>query len=150
MSQLDSPLTLSVINEVLNKAVILLNVNETPSSFIDNNSTENDLMSYNLAINNYSKIIMEAEVKSFHNAIDDDVSYAYRFKQGATTEDSFEVKIVGSTTYSLIGGNIITHLKTTINGGQTSAVVLKLTGQISDAVSGLGLQALSFRIYATY
>lgn len=150
MSQLDSPFTIDVINDILSKAVLLLDSNETPSSVIDNDDTENDLMTYNLAINNYSQIIMEAEVKSFHQASANDISFTYRFKQDSTTEASFDVRLVGSTDYSITGGTQITHLKATITGGQTSAAVLTLAGQISNAVSGLSLQALSLRIYATY
>jgi hypothetical protein len=150
MSQLNSPFTIDVINDILSKAVLLLDSNETPSSVLTNSTVETDLMSYNLASNNYAKIIMECEVKCSHLSEMDDFLFTFKFMQDSTVESTFSFIITGSSSGPNIGGESITHLKATIVGGKESPVVLKLTGKIGAAAPDISLQALSFRIYATY
>lgn len=138
-------------SETINNLITLLHSDEVPSSEHKAATVESDtLKEYYLAANTYSKIIIEAVVKS---RMDADVvrrpKFIWKIYSGSTLIDTFIHKIVAMNTTGVDGGGTYTStLSTIINGGQTSTTKLYIRVIMDYSNTNCGALVESFRVYA--
>ncbi len=136
-----------------NGTVVLINANETDAEELSNSNAEATLMTYDLAPNNYSRIILEAEVRIREDqdvTLAAGVRYFVNFTQDGSQLDSFAWLFFGTNSGTAINptaGTTSGTIKTSFAGGQTSTTTLALTGKMNTANAANAILAKSFRVY---
>ncbi len=142
--------TIQPNSTTLNGLISLLSNDETASSEFNNSTSESsDLKSYTLAPNSYSKILIEAIVRSKVDLSSNiKPSFSWKFKKDNVQIRNPYAERILSTTSTTGGGWYTNTLSVICDGGQTQNTVLSITAQMSQASTSIGCTVEAFRIYS--
>jgi hypothetical protein len=129
--------------------LILLSNDEVDSAETNTTTNETEKKAGTIPINTYSKIILEAEVRSRYEAdANGKCDFTWRMKVGGATQKTVVVRIIASSTTGIdSGGRYVLPVKAIIAGGQASPTAVSLTGQMTVSNAACGILAHSLRIY---
>lgn len=132
---------------------ILIFNDETDSTEQINSTSESAaLKTFNLPINTYSKVLIEAIVRSrFESDVTSRSDYTWRIKVGGATVRTFVERIIALNTAGADSGDRqLSTISTIVAGGQGSVTAITITVQMNtqDVLNG-GLVHV-FRVYGIY
>jgi hypothetical protein len=130
-------------------ALIFIDSIETDSSEKVSSTSENTIQTISLPANSYNKILIEAGVRERYEVdVSNKTDNTWRIKVDGVLKKTFTTRIIALATSGADSGGRYSHrISTIVDGGQTTAVNITITGQMTVSNANCGLMVYYLRLW---